>query len=148
MSWRGGIVRDKTDIVFSFLVRERVDWCCERCRKDFRHNIGELHCSHIFGRAKKGVRVNPLNAFAHCQGCHEYLEQHPVDFAEWAKGLMGENRYDKLRLLAGKTTKYSEFDKSIIHKHFLAEKKRMLKMRADGHQGRIDFTMYPASIAA
>jgi hypothetical protein len=75
MSYNKSIKRDKTDIVFSELVRERAAWkCeygdsayCERGHKSFdnhSHDKQTLHCSHLFGRRSKGVRWHPLNALA------------------------------------------------------------------------------------
>lgn len=105
MNWRGGgIKRDKYDTLFSFLVRERADWFCENCRRNFRHDPHGLHCSHLFGRAMKSLRLHARNAFAHCQACHEHFEQHPVIFTEWAKQKLGDRMYNLLRLMAGKPT--------------------------------------------
>jgi hypothetical protein len=141
-NWRGGgITRDKHDKLFSELVRMRSDWICEYCKRDFKHDHHGLHCSHLFGRAKQGVRLHPLNAFAHCAGCHDRLGQHPVDFAEWAKSRMGEQKYNALRLLSSKPTKFSAWEKELDHKHFLAEKKRLTVLRKQGVTGRIEFTI-------
>lgn len=141
MNWRGGIKRDKYDALFSELVRERADWVCEFCRRNYRFDHHGLHCSHLFGRAKQSVRLHPENAFAHCMRCHDNLGQHPVDFAEWARVQLGEQRYLKLQYLASKPTKFTKADREAMHKHYLAEKKRLLAMRKAGVMGRIEFTM-------
>lgn len=151
MNWRGGsIKRDKYDEVFSFLVRERADYRCERCGRSFRHNPGSLHCSHIFGRAKQSVRLHPDNALAHCggNGCHEHLSQHPVEFAEHAREKLGARRYDRLRVLANKPTKFTAFERELLHKHYLSEKRRLLAMRKAGVTGRIEFSMLGEAVAA
>lgn len=137
----GGIKRDKTDALFSDLVRERADWKCERCRKDFRHNPGELHCSHIFGRRKKSVRVNPENALALCAYDHQDLGENPPEHTELVISIIGRARYDRLRLWANKPTKFTAYDKEIIHQHLLGERQRMLQLRKDGVRGRIEFTL-------
>jgi len=148
-NWRGGsIKRDKYDTLFSFLVRERTDWRCEYCGRGFRHDIGALHCSHLFGRAKQSVRVHPWNAFAHCAGCHERLSQHPVEFAEWARNKLGQQRYDALRVMANRPTKFTKEDKERIHSHYLAEKRRLLAARANGQVGRLEFSAQPSAMAA
>ena len=141
MSWRGGIRRDKYDILFSELVRERADWICESCNVDLKHDQGKLHCSHVFGRRHQGTRIHYWNGVAHCNKCHEKLGQNPIDFAEWYKAVFGERQYDLLRALARRPTKMTNFDKEIIHKHYLGEKKRMRGLRSEGVVGRIDFTM-------
>ena len=142
MSWRGGgITRDKYDDLFSDLVRERADWFCENCRRNFRHDPRGLHCSHLFGRAKQSVRLHPDNAFAHCQDCHEHLGQHPVEFAEFARAKLGQRRYDRLRLMANKPTKFTHYERELRHKHYLGERKRLKALRLAGVIGRIEFTM-------
>lgn len=146
-NFRGGIKRTKYDILFSELVRERADWKCEygqntHCNnghRDFRDDGQTLHCSHLFGRRSQGIRTHPNNAFAHCLSCHQFLEENPVIFAEWAREQLGDDLYDRMRYLANKVTKLTKFDKEIIHKHYLSEKKRIKKLRDDGTMGRIEF---------
>lgn len=140
-NWRGGIKRDKTDIIFSHLIRERANWICEYCLVDFSHNHGALHCSHVYGRRMKGLRWHPLNAFAHCLGCHEKLEQNPLLFASWVRTKLSELEYRKLELMGGKATKITAFEKELIHKHYLKEKKRIHALRMKGGNGRLEFTL-------
>lgn len=142
-NWRGGIKRDKTDVIFSYLVRERANFCCEYCQMDYREESGKLHASHIFGRRAKGTRWHPDNALAHCHKCHAKLGENPPLFVEHVLGAIGRPKYDGLTILANKPTKFSKFDIAVIHTHFLAEKKRMLAIRAEGSNERIEFTMYP-----
>jgi hypothetical protein len=53
----------------------------------------------------------------------------------------GMEIFERINLLANKPTKFSLFDKEIMHKHYLKEKKRMLSLRADGETGRIEFNL-------
>lgn len=122
MAW-GGIKRDKRDIVFSKFIRTRARWCCDYCLRDFSHNKGGLHCSHVFGRRHKGTRWDPQNAFAHCIKCHKYLEENPLIFAEWVKGKIGQEKYDRLLLKHHKPTHFTKFDLEMIYKDL----KEMLK---------------------
>lgn len=145
-SWRGGIKRDKYDELFSYLVRERVNWICERCRRSYQNDRAALHCSHLYGRRIQAIRLHPWNAFAHCFGCHEYLGQHPVEFAEWAREQLGQQRYDALRVMANKPTKLPPNFKQLVHRHYLNEKRRMQRLRADGVVGRIEFDMLPGAL--
>lgn len=138
--FHGGIKRDKLDAVFSDLIRERVDYICQRCQRDFRQNTRSLHCSHVFGRAKKSTRWHPDNALALCVGCHENMGQHPIDHAELVKSLIGSQKYDRLRYIASKPTKFTKSDKEYIYQHYKGEKKRLLALRSEGQQGRIEFT--------
>lgn len=141
MSWRGGIKRTKYDILFSFLVRERADWLCEYCQKDFIAHHHGLHCSHIFGRSNQSIRTHPDNAMAMCSYCHEHLDKNPLLFADFVQSKYSEHKYARLVMRASTKTKYTKWDKEIIHKHYLKEKKRILALRKQGHRGRIDFTM-------
>jgi len=141
MSWRGGIKRTKYDALFSYLVRERVNWVCEYCHRDFKHNHGGLHCSHLFGRRGAGTRCHPRNAFAHCLSCHQMLGENPVIFTEWAKEQLGLATYDVMRAISGRPTKMSVYDKECIHSHYLSEKKRLIALRDEGETGRIEFCL-------
>lgn len=143
--WRGGVKRDKYDTVFSDLVRERANFTCEYCRINYRHIPGYLHCSHVFGRRNQSVRLHPDNAFAHCLKCHEYLEENPVEFAEWAKDQLGRQQYDRLRLLSNKPTKFKPWEKELIHQHYLKERRRLRTLRKDGVITRIEFTLPEAA---
>jgi len=140
MSW-GGIKRDKYDILFSYLVRERSNWICEYCHRDFNHNHGGLHCSHFYGRSGVGTRWHPWNAFSHCFTCHQKLGDNPPLFAEWVEKQLGSEKFARLRIMGGKPTKMSKFDKEIIHTHYLKEKKRILKLRDEGSIGRLEFLL-------
>ena len=138
-SYRNKIKRDKTDDLLSKLIRERVNWVCEYCGKDFSHNKGGLHHSHLYGRRSKGTRWHPQNGFAHCHDCHRHLGENPPEFARWAEGRLGKQTFEMLRLLANKPTKFSKFDKEILHKNYLKERKRLRELRAQGDTGRLEF---------
>lgn len=139
MSWRGSIKRDKTDILFSWLVRERADWICEHCRLELRESPGRLHCSHVYTRGKKSIRYHPLNAFAHCLNCHDYLGKNPLVFAEWVKGRLSDQDYERLKYLASRPTRFTKWDKEMIHSHYKEEKQRLQRLRREGARGRLEF---------
>ncbi len=83
--------RDPLDDLFSKLVRERANWCCEKCGK--YHPEGtrrSLHCSHFFSRRKRSTRWDPRNAAAHCFKCHQELGENPIEFTKWIKAYLGE----------------------------------------------------------
>ena len=85
------------DEAFSLCVRERAGWCCEKCGTHYPEGKrGGLHCSHFHGRANWSVRFDPLNAFAHCFGCHMYFEGNPHEFREWVMQQIGEGAYQIL----------------------------------------------------
>ena len=137
---RGGVKRDKTDALFSELVRERANWVCEYCKRDLTHDRGRLHCSHHFGRRNRGIRYHPLNASAHCIGCHQILGDEPIMFGEWVKDKLGDEDYAWLLLEANRATKLYDSEKEELHRHYLAERRRMRALRSDGETGPIEFT--------
>jgi len=85
MSWHGRgpkIKRTTTDKNFSYYVRERDDWTCQKCDKKFAQgkDSRKLHCAHIwFGRANITTRWEPLNCISLCVGCHIKNDQSPAE---------------------------------------------------------------------
>jgi hypothetical protein len=86
------------DRMFSRLIRERANWMCAYCDKDYMHNPAGLHTSHFHSRRLKSVRFDPENAEAMCFACHAYLDTHPRVYAEWKRNHLGEERFEELRL--------------------------------------------------
>ena len=146
------IARLDPDVWFSLCVRERVDWTCEACGKKYEPwfttkgipaNPG-LHCSHYIGRANYAVRFDPLNANAHCYGCHSKFEGNPHNFMMWKFEKLGGHLYDILieksnNLMLGKQARH---DKQEIAAHYKAEFERMRELRNNGKVGRIEFRGY------
>ncbi len=136
--------RDKRDIVFSKLVRERANWTCERCGRYFP--FGErsgLDCSHFFGRRYLRLRWHPDNAAAHCRGCHGFLSENPDEFMRWIEGHIGEGRIEMLRERRNDNRiKYTKRDKEEIHAHLKSELQRLESLRAEGKEGRLEFEAY------
>ena len=130
------------DTWFGRCVKERVGWTCEKCGKVY--NIPDtqgLHCSHFIGRGNYATRFEPLNAFAHCYGCHSYFEQNPHIFTAWVKDKLGLDLYDilmekSLNIVGGKAARHEVKE---IAKHYEAEYNRMLGERARGITGRLEF---------
>lgn len=114
------IKQDKYDKTFSKLIKLR-DVCCQKCgRVD-----AKLECSHIFSRRHAGTRHDPANAKLLCFACHRWWHENPIEAVEWLRGVIGADKYDRLRLKAHKITKLSKFDKDQIRKEHTAEIKKM-----------------------
>lgn len=132
------VLTTPADVAFSICVRERSNWTCERCGKQYTPPTQALHCSHFKGRGNWAVRFDPENAFAHCYGCHSYFEQNPQEFTEWAAervSLLGiREKANDLQL-----AKRARKEKAQIADHYRKEHKRMLLKRADGKTGRLEF---------
>lgn len=136
----GGVKRDKHDIIFSDLVRMRVNWSCEVCGKFFPEGTRQgLHCSHLFGRRYRGTRWCPDNAFSMCFRCHQTLGENPVDFHIWARQRLGDGLIDILREKSQRVTKLKKNDLEAMHKHYKDEFKRIEILRKLGETGRLEF---------
>lgn len=88
---------DRADRYFSYFVRERDDWVCQKCKRKYERKSQGLHCSHFFGRRAESTRFVPMNADSHCMGCHTYLGSNPLYFAEWKENQLGETVMQELR---------------------------------------------------
>lgn len=147
----GGIKITNPDKWFSLCVRERADWTCQRCGRKFPEEYSidglpkaqGLDCSHFIGRGNWSVRHDPLDADAHCRGCHGYFEANPHLFTEWKKERLG-SLYEILieksnNVMLGKQARK---EKNEIAEHYKAEFFRMRELRNKGVIGRINFQGY------
>lgn len=133
------------DTAFSFLIRERADWICERCKRefpnrDFPGGSPGLHASHYWGRVNQSVRFCGMNVFSHCYGCHRHLGSNPHKFRTWMFEVIGELNYDELTLKANSICKRIKTEKKDMMKHFKSQRAYIKKRRAKGQAGYIDFS--------
>lgn len=132
----------RLDAAFSQLVRERAAWCCEKCGQHYTQDRRRgLECSHLFGRRHYSVRWHPLNAAAHCTGCHFDLGSNPIEFAEWIKDHLG-SQYQELIDLKNTPIRFREADKKEMLAHFNAELERLQSLRDRGKTGRLEFSAW------
>jgi hypothetical protein len=137
-----GIKTTPADKYFSLCIRERAGWRCERCGrvKD------SLQCAHIFGRANKAVRLEPLNAFALCFSCHLFFTANPMRFAIFVHRKLNIDEYGILNEKSLNITIGKEVVQAVksgeAAKHYKTEYKRMLSVRAEGVTGRLEFSGY------
>lgn len=89
---------DKADELFSFWIRSRDKWTCQRCGGTYSPPTSALHCSHFKGRGKEATRFDPLNADALCYGCHRYFTAQPDEHYNWQVQKKGQKTVDKLTL--------------------------------------------------
>jgi 5-methylcytosine-specific restriction endonuclease McrA len=113
MSW-STIKRDKADAVFSNYIRIKAGWICEKCGKLCTPST--MDASHYYGRGKESVRFDDENVRALCKGCHKrmggHTKQEVGEYDLWMKELLGEKRYNALRLranLPGKKDRQMQF---------------------------------------
>lgn len=89
------------------------------------------------------MRFDPLNAFAHCFGCHQKVEGNPHFFSEWARKRL-KSKYD---ILVEKSNnpmlgKQARREKTEIAEHYANEYETMLEKRSRGRTGRLEFAGY------
>lgn len=138
---------DKKDRLFSLLVRERANWKCECCGKQYERGAQGLHCSHFVSRRYRGLRWHPQNAAAHCFGCHQRLGGNPLDFAEWIKNHVGEKTYDWLLRRKNEICKLRAADLLKIQRALSWSLTVMQRKRDQGDEHRIEFdSPYPSDL--
>lgn len=98
----GGIKRTPADIKLSKEIRERDNWTCQRCGKDYsdpeRHRY--LDAAHCFTRRTKATRLEPDNLLALCWGCHSFVDSHALEKENLWRLRIGNARYDRIAGLA------------------------------------------------
>ncbi len=142
------IKRDIADDLFSKLVRERANWCCETCGKYFPEDRRQgLHCSHIFSRRHQATRWDPDNAIAECFGCHQKGAGSPVEHFFALENMLGREKLNRLRIRHTGVLNVPQWYKKEIIKNLRAELNRILQLRKDGKTGRLEFdSPYPDRI--
>lgn len=133
---------DALDQLFSRLVRERVNWTCEKCNVNFAHDKHSLQCSHIVGRRVLLLRHDPRNANALCASCHHYFTDRPLEFSGWVRSHIGDTIADELQRLSQVVHKRHKDWKKEARAHYREEWKKMEQKRLDGDTGYLEFTGY------
>lgn len=88
------------DKKFSFYIRSRDEWKCQRCFKQYVHPTSGLHCSHFYGRARKSTRFDEKNCMSICHGCHSHLTANPELHRQFMLKKIGQKEYDALMIRA------------------------------------------------
>lgn len=110
------IKRDKTDILFSKLIRERDDHTCQYCGNETR----KMECSHYWGRGNRATRWSPMNCDCLCFTCHMNFEGSKQGaYRDWMMGRLGEREHERLRKRAQSVVKCGKYEKELIHKFIL-----------------------------
>ena len=136
-----GIKIDPADKAFSECIRERADWQCEACSRQFSNeDRGSLQCCHIYGRRHKSIRQEPLNAVAMCFKCHGHYTENPLEFARFIEDKLTEPLIDILLEKRAGIVKYNAQFKKDCSKHYREEFKTMRESRLLGHVGYLEFT--------
>ncbi len=123
------IRKKKQDIIFSSLIRERANYCCQACGVNKRFEPATLDCCHIMGRRSLALRWHPANALAMCRKDHIFYTEHPFDFRDFCIDHFGEELIAELRLVSNQPVKWSNSVREDIYKHYQQELKKMEKKR-------------------
>jgi hypothetical protein len=133
----------------SMCVRERAEWKCQRCGKQYVYpdsSMG-LDCCHYQTRDEWATRYEPTNLFSLCRGCHGYFDrERRFEFEGFYIVKFGQAKLDNLRGLACDISRSKEIKrtrgKGDIAEHFRNQYKIMLEKRAAGVTGWLDFEEY------
>jgi len=138
MGW-GGVKRDKYDIVFSGLIRERADYVCESCHKSYRHDTGYMDCAHVHSRKHQATRYHKDGAIALCKPCHRRFTDYPLEWGDFVRKYYGDGLTDEIKRLAHSIKKWAPGEKDLMYKHYRDELKRLEYLRRTGSTGRLEF---------
>jgi len=127
---------------FSKCVREASDWVCEKCGSGHERGSRGLHNSHIFSRRHRTIRWAKANTQALCFSCHQWFGGSPADSGYWVTELLGEGHMELLRQQRDCRVKVSKLEEKDIAKHYKSEYEKLLRRRADGESGKLDFESY------
>lgn len=118
-----GIRIDPADRYFSWFVRYRDNWKCQRCQTQYEPVTAALHNSHHFGRARESTRFDPVNCDALCHGCHSFFTANPADHCAWKLARIGQPEYDKLTIRANTRCKKDRTLMAIVCKQMYEKEK-------------------------
>jgi hypothetical protein len=136
------------DVQFSWCVRERADWKCERCGTHYPPPTKALHCAHFIPRGHWAVRLDPANAFCLCYGCHRYFDnrEHQAEFEAFFIEKRGEEALRQLRcrdidLVLAKFFRRTNGEGEIV-KFYQSELERMKFKRLTSSVDRLEFACF------
>jgi len=131
------------DIAFGLCVKERSQFICERCGKQYHYGDRGLDCCHYQGRGAWATRFEPLNCFALCRGCHSFLDSRKGTFERFFKKRSGEEIYDMVLEKSENTVLAKTIHRTggtgEIAAFFREQYADMLRKRAGGIIGWMEF---------
>ena len=92
----------KTDTLFSKLIRQRDNYTCQRCRKEYPDGGRGLHTSHYWGRSRENTRHDTENCIALCFGCHQLWGHGDGrdEYSSFMRKRLGDKGFDLLMVRA------------------------------------------------
>ena len=110
----------RLDKLFSEYIRKRAMKLvggCQRCKAP-KTDYKQLDCAHNESRNKKSVRWHEDNAAGLCGGCHRYIDGNAADKVEFFRNLIGDFKYEALRIEAQLPSHWSMEDYGLIEIYF------------------------------
>lgn len=93
--------RTAADIRWSKAVRERDDYICQRCGKQYDRSSFGIHAAHIFSRGIMRTRHDIDNGITLDYGCHRVFDaMSKEDRESFARSILGDEKYEALRVRA------------------------------------------------
>lgn len=137
--------------LWSQCVRERDDYTCQSCHRNFRHDPASLHASHHIARGMGGgspyLKYSLLNGAALCavpgkhkKGCHQYLDGHPLEHGVWIESFLGSEGWETLRELdrtSQDRPRWTDSDFRDLAKELREQLKAYRERRAQGERGQL-----------
>ena len=138
------IKRDKWDVLFSQLIRERVGWKCEESGKHYPEGQRQgLHCSHFWSRRHLATRWHPWNACSLGYGAHQKFTGDPGLHSWWYRELVGQAKMERIAKLAQTPVKWTKDEKDDLYEHMKLCLQFIHQRRTDGETGRIEIAVWP-----
>jgi hypothetical protein len=89
------------------LIRTRDKGKCRRCGM-----TANLQVAHVYSRARRSTRWEPLNLFLLCPNCHmNFAHKDVIGFSAWVKNQLGVK---DLNLLQWRSNDTSKVDRSLV----------------------------------
>lgn len=123
------IKRNLTDRLFSKIVREKANWNCERCLRNFENQKSIFDASHYITRGNKRVRWDFQNVLALCRGCHQYFSKNPYDHTKFMEKKLGAAGLGNLIFRSHRNLIDSKIDEKFFCQGFKIELKRILESK-------------------
>ena len=130
------VKRDKLDDIFSKVIREAYDYCCQSCHVSYRHDPGYMHCAHVHTRKHRNTRWDAeIGAVALCARCHRRYTDYPLEWADFCRGFFGDSNYADIKRRAWEVRKFTKAEREEMYQHYKAQLKYMQRRRLEGAEG-------------
>jgi hypothetical protein len=130
------------DRAFSKLVRESADYVCQNCNKQYRHDTRLAHCAHVHSRKHRATRWHVDGAICLCASCHRRYTDFPIEWTDFVRRHLGDERSTLVCKLAHTIRKYTKAEKQEMLVHYRAQFKYLERRRMQGETGYIEFVGY------